>query len=1101
MSENKDSEKYNNISNENKNKNIDFIKVNIKIFKGNSPKGNNNILLNKSNSKTKINLSDANKNLLLHMNMKLKKKTEEKKNNNLKKIQKKLLFKEKFHFFIKKITKIFLIKIFELLKEKYGKNKYKRNINKKNKSKLKLSSKEKSKTKNKDNRSTNMTNNNNNLFKQALKMKNSSKKLGNIGLKRPPSQKSKKNLDTNINISNHLNIQQKQRSVKMKTNKNSKLNNSKSKKNKYINKIDKDKIIDNINLNSKIKKLKKDNYISQNILSDIKYNNSINEIKSNNIQLKENNNLIKNNIEEGLVKPLNNNIKLTNIENEDIHYYNTEISSNLIKKKYNINNSPNIYRVYENNLFEGNKYFKTKFENIQNNKKNLIYPSSPEVNNFLSKNISLIKTNINKNSEKIFNIKIKSFNNLLKTEEQNLYFQRCETNPINKNLNDLFKISIIIKNIFDFWKCYSEKKNILSRILNRNKIFKIIKESQSIIFKILLKLLKSCKLSTYFKKYKDIYYRKKILQNIKNKEIKCINIPIMHKNGYDIINNININNYINYSDFNKFMKKRAQSPIILSKLMMFEKENNNNYNSKYIKYNGNIFDDENNNRININNSYNLQNNYDDNFISFSATDRFYYVNNYNYNSDKNLTTKFKDTKIININGININKDNFLLNRKYSNYYNNQNNINYNKEQSDNIFNNNAHSEIIPKKITIVDQVNQLRMVMNLLYQNKDKNVTLYEYFQKWLYETRINNKINNKSLFWSFSGNSVYNIKDDNNNLYNKYSINTYKEKNMNNEYSDKKTKIEIGKYTPVRGIKNFRSKTSQKMENNQKIFDYNNINEINYKNNDINYKILNQKYSSLMNINNMKKNDISLVYHKKKLYIPNLISNNNCFLDNNNMNNNSYLVNLGNYKPMNLTSLYFYKNVIKNKNNNYSNINISQINSSFNSFNNDNNNNNGNLFINHYKSCTQIKSNLIQEKNIDLRKLNKIEEKEINFSSYKRNNSYNKESKINQKYNNNSNEENKKNINEDNIKIIYKNQKQFNNFNNYNKKIRIYKNSKIKIEKNNVKYKNYLVKTSKANKSAIYSNIYYLNNEFKNDEKKNIINLTFSYFEKKCKI
>ena len=85
---------------------------------------------------------------------------------------------------------------------------------------------------------------------------------------------------------------------------------------------------------------------------------------------------------------------------------------------------------------------------------------------------------------------------------------------------------------------------------------------------------------------------------------------------------------------------------------------------------------------------------------------------------------------------------------------------------------------------------------------------------------------------------------------------------------------FEIGKYTPVRGIKNFRSKTSQKMPNNPKVLDYNDLDDINKQ---LNFDIFNNKSSSsLMNIKYINKNDMNIVYHKKKLITPNLQSNYN---------------------------------------------------------------------------------------------------------------------------------------------------------------------------------------------------------------------------------
>ena len=966
------------------NKNNSLIKVKIKMSKEKSPKRND--IYNDINSKTRIDLSNANKNKLL--NMKLNQNLKEKDGNNFKKMQKKFFINEKLKFFIKKIKNLFLSKIFGLIKIKYKcENKiYKshsflKNFKSKKNYKLNLSSKEKSKPKKKEKRYNNITNSNNyNIFNKSHKYKIPSGKLRNIGLKRPPSQIFKKDLEHNINLANHSNIEQKQRSVKTKTKKYSILNNSKSKKNKSLNKKNNNRSLDNINIKYNFKL---NNYNIHNKLNMKNYPNLKKEIKNNDIKLKDNNHFIINSKEEELNKSLNdNNIIDKNINrNEVIQYYNTEKISNPI------NNPPHIYKVYENALFEGNIFFDSNFENPQNNKKvtkTRIYPSSPERNNinninclFLKKNISSKKAspnNTNKKNEKCnLNIKVNNFNNVYKIDQKHLYFPRYETSPINKNLFNLFNINIKIKNVFDFWKYFAEKKIIIYRFLKRIKIFKIIKKSQSIILKKIIRLLNNCILSNYFKKYKDIYYKKKIINNIinfKNKTIKCINIPLIENNGHDIINNININNYINYADYNKLMKKRAQSQINISKLGIFEKESKNNYNYKEMKYNGNIFNENNNYRNNINYSYNLHNYYEDNYTSYSRTDRLYYDNNLNL--DNNLIQTIKEKNIMDINNLNINRQNIILNRNNTNNYNYNYNYNY---INNNIFNNNEQSDIIPKKITIVDQVNQLRMVFNLLDQHKkNKKNILHEYFEKWLYEAKINTTLNSKSLFWSFSGGDIiHNIKDENSNL-DKYSLSTYKEEKSLNNNSPKKSKLEIGKYTPVRGIKNFICKTNQKVDNNQRQFNYNydENNDINKEMN-YNYNIFINNYQSLMNNNNINKNDTNIIYHKKKLCTPNNLCHNNCFLENNNNNNNSYLMNIGDYKPMNITNYNFYKNeTIKNKNN-YSNINLrnNEINSFYNDI-----NNNGFLYISPYKSCTQIKSNIIQEKQV-----NRIEEKEINFA------------------------------------------------------------------------------------------------------------------------
>ena len=1115
MSENKYFDEIKNIKiDKNENKNV--IKVNVKNVKENSPRGGNKLLNtnSKSNSKSKINLNKTTNNKSKLLNTKLHKKIE---NNNIRNIkynipftQKKFFVNEKFIFFIRKIKKIFLSKIFITLKKKY---KYKNERFKKsnlkssydkNKSKLlNLSNKKLSRPKNKEKEMKNnikySNNNNYNILKQSHKNKKPEDILGNIGLPRPPSQLSIKDFENNIINQSH--IQYKQKSVKMKLNQNT--NNSKIKNNKSNNK----KPLNETNLNPKDVKNIQINNISQQKIKDKKcFSYKKDTKKNNNIQIKENNLFINNEDKELISLISKNNNNSNNIKpKEDIFYYNTEMNSNIINTIHNMNNSGRICKIYKNCLNEGNKNYHPKIggNTPKNKKENLLYNSSPIANKnnntpFLKKNVSPKNSTSIKNHDKInLNINIRNFN---EQNDNNIIFKRCETtsiNPINNNLYNLFKKNLEIKKIFNYWKDYSIKTKILYRLLKKTKILNIIRQSNSSIIKRIIKILNICILNKYFNKYKDIYYKGKLLQNLKytkNKVIKCINIPILHKKSFDIINNININNYINYSDFNnnKIFKKRSQSPVILSKLVMFSKEgnsinNDNNNNLNDMNYIGNIFDEQNKNISNIRYYENMRNYDNDDFISFAKTDRL--QDNNNFISENKEFQKNLNKKIINLSGLNIK----IKNNKN---YKQQNRINNNIFDSDS---NNQPKEkiIINKKNSIIDKVNQLRMVFNLLEQHENRNNNLYNCFHKWLYETKINQKnIKNNGLFWSFAGNNKLNInnmnieEDNTKKECNKYSVYTYKGKDLNYNYSGKKNFADMGKYTPVRGIKNFRSKTSQKISNNQKLYDYNDIDMIDI-NKNLNLNVFNNESSSLTSSNYTNKFDTNMVYHKKKLITPNIQQNNynNCFLEYNNninniINNNSYNIsNYQNYKSMNLTNSNLYKN-----NNNLYNDNVNlrnyELNNSINSLIPDN------YCTNQYKSS----KNVIQEKKIDLKKLNRIEEKEINFALYKRNNSYNISNKINNDYNNINN-------NGDNIKIIYRKVQNgfINNINN--KKYCIYSNNIKKYDlKNELKQNMKRINNSFVNLSVNYGKIFNLENDIKNhnEKEKNKFNSSFSFFENK---
>ena len=1061
-------------------KNDNVIKVNIKIAKDCSPRGNSKLSINESNSKIKNN---SNKNLF---NKNTHKKIRDNKNNiknikyNITYSQKKFFIKEKLKFFIKKIKIKILNKYFQIIKMKFhNKNKrYKKNSNlkksvNKSKSKLNLSSNKKAKPKIFDNK---INKSNNNIFKQSKKNENQ-KIIYSIGFNLLPSQLSIKSPTNKINQSH---LQHKESSVKMKICKNSILNNSKTKKNKISS-----------NFNSLEKNNKKTNNNSKKKLMDKKNKSSKKEIKTNNnIQLKEKLNLIKNNREKLIIKALNNDNCNTIKSNEDIQYYNTEISSKIISTIYNMRNPT--CKVYENCLFEKNKFYQTKYDNGQKtnkNDKNKEILSSPEIINkninfpFFKKNISPKNNISNKNTGKNdFNIKLNNYNNF---NEVILNFPRFETSPINNNLYVLLKNNTLIKNIFNYWKLYSMKKRILIKLLCKIKFYKMIKKSCFIIIKRILKIINYCILSKYFNRYKNIYFKQKIIQNLKiskNKEIECINIS-MEKCGYDIINNININNYINYSDINKFMKKRKQNPFVLSKLIMFTKENNNN-NFNEVNYNGNIFEEQNKNIDGLNNindikyNNNLYNYYNQNLISFSQTDRF-------HNQDNSSLIKNNKSEIIDM-SINNNIVN-IQNQKNEDNLKIGNDKGYNNDQIE-----------ITKKHNLINRVNQLRMVFNLLEQHNSKNNTLHEIFHKWSCISNLNERHNNKGLFRSFSGNNNINIMNDNSKIYNKYSINTYQAKNINNIFNinDKNNinSLEMGKYTPVRGIKNFKSKTNQKVIIKQRIYDYNDINNILYKNSNFNIFDNENNYNSCTLMNSKNNINFNMVYHKKKLVTPNHLCG-NYFLENNNMNNNTYFENLNNSNSIHITNLNIYNNQLNdtksNAFNSNTNISNSELNNTINSF----NNNKTYFSMYPFKNSSFIKQNMIEEKQLGLEKIiNKIEEKEINFALYNRNNSFDKMGKNNININKSNNKQ------EEIINIIYKkgktpNNNNFNNNLNYNKKTNIYSNiNKIKRERNLEKIKNY---ENIHNKSAIFRSIYIFKEEFDySNEKKNNINNSFSILE-----
>ena len=311
----------------------------------------------------------------------------------------------------------------------------------------------------------------------------------------------------------------------------------------------------------------------------------------------------------------------------------------------------------------------------------------------------------------------------------------------------------------------------------------------------------------YFLKNRDKNFKWNIMKNlaqIQNQSGKNINKQIKEINKYDIINNININNYI-YSDYNKFIKLNHKNSGFASKLIFSKNRKDNlleDLNEK-IK-DSNLFENKNQN-IKINNSNKQKYNNFTNYIFFSQTDR-----SYNDIKSNLFLDNFINDDTINLKSIN-NKEKKLNTKNISNF-----NINDEEHIKSQRISNNR-----------INQINQLRMVLNLLEKHKIKNINLYESFQKWNLITKINSRKNNPEIFWSFS--NINNINNNKNNTSSKYSNSTYNKKLKNVSYSSKKldkVKQYSDKDSPFKKIKNFRSNTFGKIP----YFNYcNSSNAINY--------------------------------------------------------------------------------------------------------------------------------------------------------------------------------------------------------------------------------------------------------------------------------
>ena len=552
-----------------------------------------------------------------------------------------------------------------------------------------------------------------------------------------------------------------------------------------------------------------------------------------------------------------------NDKKEKIKYHHTENHSEIIKLFYIYNKTKSTRKASEINLLLNNQYSRN-----ENNINDIIYEKIQNNENDSNLDINIISS--------------------------------------NNNIFESIKIS------FNLWKSEVISQKILNSFIYKSKLNKFMMKFYNIFIKKLLKIMKICLLYKYFIKYKDKCFRRKIINNlkiIKNKSIKRIDLTSKEINKYDIINNININNYI-YSDYNKFIKRKKKNPDFVSKLICSKKIKNNliedlNNDIKHL----NLFENKQQN-ININLDASKYNNYS-NYIFCCQTERSYNNIKSNLFLDNNTNDDIINLKSININEKKLN----LKNISIFNINDNDDNI-----RSQKISNN------------LINQINQLRMVLNLIEQHKIKSLNLHESFHKWALVTKLNIRKNTSDLFWSFKKNNANTTNKKNS--YVKYSINTYNKKIKNVAFSSKKSDRikKESENIPNEEINIFRINTIEKIP----YFNYcNSSNTINMIENKNNVNI--NSFELIENNNNIKNN---YVYHKKIINISNISVINNCFLDNNNIINN-------NNASMNLTSTSLYSN----------------------------------------KTNSIKKYKFIEEKKLSLKKLNRIEEREINFTFFKKNN------------------------------------------------------------------------------------------------------------------
>ena len=618
----------------------------------------------------------------------------------------------------------------------------------------------------------------------------------------------------------------------------------------------------NNNIISPINRLKYKNIINNNINNSNNFKKEkINKVKKLNFNK---NNSNKNRTQKNKLK--------------DIKYINT--ISNIYNKQTNMNLNNYINKTiddyknrnYDNNTFhQRNDFYINDFENYDHSKKY----NEKTLNTEISDNYNFIKSDFYDNNFLTINAKKKENKNKIPKMKK---LETCQYTLNNMKYN-IYK-KYYVKKYLDKWNKIIFKNKILNNFIQQSCKVKLSCLFYNKIKQMILFTFQKIVLKKYFDKYKDINIRKYILKKLKlqfyniNSNIKKNLINIYDKNGKsleqkggDIINNININNFINCT--NDDIKNIISLP-------------------KFNRYNI------------VSNSLKIK-------------------DNFSFNNIKSGLSYIKEYDKINL----LNGDsNFIMEKK-------------------SIPNKNIQNK---PKGNLIDQVNQFRMVFNLLEQHNNRKPSLFNCFKKWekyCFEKKIykkttfdynkdkKNEINEK----------IINFKKIN--IYNKYNENTYVENNNKN--------------------------ILKALDNN--IIKRNDIYEVN----------------SLNNINTNKNERKYIQLKVKKVYITRH-SNTMRGVENNNKDDIPIDKNNENIKYID----YLHKNIIDNKYNEESKT-KNRLNNEI-IYQKKILNYNNILNINSYNSCYK-NDNLIPN-NYAYNKVNKIEEREVHFNSLstkKQNNSYKK--------------------------------------------------------------------------------------------------------------
>ena len=588
------------------------------------------------------------------------------------------------------------------------------------------------------------------------------------------------------------------------------------------NKLNNLKIINNNNINTQLHKGIK------------KYNTNCNFTKINKNRIKD---IIKDN-----KNHFNKNLKEAESFNENDYYFTDLLSNKNIKKeKIFFDNNitlKNSQRTNSKKILR--KKYDLFFNELGNSKKSItnyeiILNTEPDKNN---SNFN----NINSNNLHFNNYYSKLDNNLITNDKNNKYLRL-------KKL-DIYPLSFInekrnshktneIKTFFNLWKNKTIKRKILYCLIELSKKQKMKIFFTKTLLNILLNIFKKIILKIYFKKYKDIVTKKIIIKQLKiyfNKKIRDYSINANKQKTCDIINNININHYINYT----------HNDQINNNINTFIPKTTKNYN--------NIF----NNSTNMN-----YNNYTPSYIPQHIS----YINN------------FDDINFFNSN---INDFNFQINKNY------------------NINNNNDYGTVFLDKIVkkknkgnLTAQINQFLMVFNLLEQHKNNKTSLYNCFKKWknfngkiLYENNTSN-LNNIKINENVVNYKKIKVQNKNNKKNNKImdlnlDYDTFRQYRNNNIYNNSLNKLCFNKFVNINNSNLFSDRQSNTVRNNEIVSgqssNRNNM-KIRYIDN------INTNFADNSSESSILKNKINseIIYQKKKL-------NSNHILNQNTLNNNNLI-------------------------------------------------------------------------------------------------------------------------------------------------------------------------------------------------------------------